>query len=241
MLLTFSNFIIEHFDIPWIDSLLVGTSKYELYRYVNYVANQFGENLLNYNRLNSGSHGTVFELKSGKILKLTNDKSEAKMAQYLKDRDTKYLISCDSICKIVPDNIYALIMPKLNMHDDNLNFRIIWDYYILTYINEEPEVILDQDKKFIISEIENDIDIDYDYETIKKYIEDNWESIYGIVKEIKDLGINYPDIHPKNLGFNEDGNLIYLDVKEMIPNLDLSDIKLQELDISPFFEETIIH
>ncbi len=241
-MLTFGEFILEKFDIPWIDELPIGTSKQNLYRYVNYIANRLGEELVGESSLGSGTYGTAFELKSGKVLKLTGDVREAKMAQWLKNRNTTYLISCYSIYEIKPGNIYALVMEKLDIHENNLNYSIIWDS-ILSYINRDPSVILEEDKNFIISKIEHDYDIDIEYEEIKKYIEDNWDSIYGITKEIIELDIIYPDIHTDNLGFDSNGTLIYFDVKEMNykkkKRKDLSNIKLDVLDISAFFKEPI--
>lgn len=240
MLISYSEFVKENFKIPWLNSLPIGSSRAELYKLVNFIANQFDDELLVNDKIDTGSHGTAFELKSGRVLKLTNDEDEARMAQFLSDRNTKYLINCDVVCEIVPDNVYALIMQKLDIHEDIMDFRIIWDY-LLTYINKDPQVILDQDKEFIISEIDSDYDIVSSYDEIRKYIEDNWDSIYGIAIEIASLGINYPDIHVGNLGFSDNGDLIHMDVREMKKQLDLSHIELQKLDISSFFEETINH
>lgn len=244
-MLTYNEFLLENFKKPWVTSLPKGTSSSELYRYVNYIANQLGEELVGEFNLGSGTYGTAFELKSGKVLKLTEDQNEAKMAQWLKNHNTTYLINCYSIYEVIPDNLYVLLMDKLDMLDEkDVDLRIIWDN-ILTYINYSPEVILSQDLNGIINEISSDVDIIDDYEMIKNYIEDNWDSIYGITKELISLNIMFPDIHTGNLGYDKNHNIIYFDVREMKKKQknrkDLSQVSLKKLDITPFFKGTTFH
>ena len=239
-MLTYNEFLLENFKKPWIDELPEGTTKQELYQYVNYIANQLDEELLGEYNLGSGSNGTAFELKSGKVLKLTGDAREAKMAQWLKNHNTKYLINCYSIYEITPGSTFVLLMDKLEMIQRNLDMRLIWDN-ILTFINKKPHLIIDNDINYVLSKIEYDLDIEMEYEEIVKYLEDNWDSICGITAELAELDIKFPDIHTDNLGYDKNHNLIYFDVKEMKKKKrkDLSHIELEKLDISPFFKEAI--
>jgi len=217
-MLKFENFLFEDLDISI------------LYKYINYINNKINVNINKRDYIGSGSHGVVFKLDDNKILKISNDIYEAKMSQYLKNMSTEYLINCDYIYDVsIGNNIFVLIMDKLNIHEDNINYRIIWDW-ILYYINNDISVILNKDIKFIINEISMDDDIIMTYDEVEKYIYINWDSIYGITNEIYFLDIKQPDLHVGNIGYNDDSELIYFDVREMTNDKkDLSKIKIKRI------------
>lgn len=90
----------EFFGIPWIDKIPSNTDKTLLKEFMKKVANEMGEELVEKkgdvsgSYVGSGSFGSAFKTKSGKILKLTVDKMEAYRSWKLsKKPTTMYLMN----------------------------------------------------------------------------------------------------------------------------------------------------
>lgn len=236
-MLTYNKFLLERkkFNKPWIKSLPKSTTTIELYDYVKFLAELLDEELLGTEiNLGSGAYGTAFELKGDRVLKLTNDISEALTAKFIMDqnKDFRYIIKYYDVRKIVGSkdkNLYTLIMDKViplkskvTKHQGQL-----WLFLDDDCTNWTPEKFAKKTG----------------YSRNIEYIRDNWENMMGILKELASLGIYHPDIHVDNLGINSKGDVVYFDAVGKYPRNQLKNIhqNFDEVDITSFFKGTTFH
>lgn len=80
---------------------------------------------------------------------------------------------------------------------------------------------------------EYDIFKDEYKEMQRKYLEEIWDNLQGILKELKKYKIFYFDIHEENVGYNErNGNIVFFDIGGEIADSNFMFInKLKKIDI----------
>jgi hypothetical protein len=139
-----------------------------------------------------GSQGLAFKINN-KVLKITKDKEEAKIAQYIISNQSKYFNKIYSVKKIMNSNYYLIIskfVTVLNKKEQDISFKFLID----TNINHQEFINQFKDKskvKFII------------------------ESINKIISELikYDLMSYNIDLHSKNLGYDKD-IIVFFDISD---------------------------
>lgn len=212
------------------------TTEEDLYLYVNYIANEMGEQVIDI--LGTGRHGSAFSLKSGKVLKLTQDKDEALIANYLRKKHFYYLVNYYDVRKLVghkdryDDDIYAIILDniipikdELENNLDELDFNeIAKGWYLLQ--KSDLNTTSQSHSKILKREIP------------MKYFRKNWENIQGILKDCVKLGFrNLPDLHIGNIGKTKDGRLVLFDLSSTVDTKFYKPIR--RLDVSPIIEKIL--
>jgi hypothetical protein len=244
-------------DIPKLRSLNLSARQRltETFNFVDFIANEFGEELLSIEKsgrymdpfLGSGSYGSVFLLKSGKVLKITSDRSEIRVIVRLVKKLTKYLINYYDVREIVDEDksmrIYAMIMDKITpvkgderqvcTYVENLFFMLPPDY------NEKMESSI---KEKLINKTElkyfrHDSGV---MSTLDKY----WKNFVGMVQELRRLKITEPDFNGGiNFGKKEDGTIVHIDIRDIegrdksLPDLGFKINNLKQIDVSPILGE----
>jgi hypothetical protein len=210
------------FDKPWIDGIKTASTK-ELYYFVNSIANKIGDEVVEKMKpLGTGSFGTAFQLKSGKVLKFTKDVMEAAMCNWLIDKDTKYLISIYDVIQLKgtmnSNDLFVIVMDKVKTHKKEIKFggeiSLIWEAVSDALFHDYTFTTLDD-----FLETYNKKDTAYDRRYIStnkqvKYITENFESIKGIVEELRKFHIENPDLHAGNVGWKEDGQMVHFDIRD---------------------------
>lgn len=232
----------------------------ELFDFVNYIANEFGEELLSIEKagkymdpfIGSGDYGSVFLLKSGKVLKITSDRSEIRVIVRLVKKFTKYLINFYDVRELVDDyrslkikkggynitGIYAIIMDKVEPITGK-------EKQICYYVDELFEK-LPNDYKMTNSFKEEFIEntgIGYDDE-MKDILDRIWLNLVGMIRELRKLKISDPDFNGGiNFGKKDDGTIVHIDVRDTegrdksLPDLGYTIDNIKEIDISPILKE----
>jgi len=220
------------FNKPTIKSLPIGVDKNTLYSYVSFIANQLGEELLQYKNIGSGQFGTAFMLKSGKVLKLTSDMLEAMTAYYLSDKNTEFVVNYYDVRRIVGSK------------DKNL-YVIIMDYAEPVKMSEKEKYLWYLDEKYLDCDVDEFIkNMNYPWkitENVISYLKHFWYNMIGMLQELKELGIKNADIHSDNLGMIN-GKMILFDVTGLYHRNEFKKKKREfysivpKLNVSKFFK-----
>lgn len=174
---------------------------------VDKVANKLGYRNPQY--LASGSKGDAFGLTNSMVLKITYDVEEAKVANKLKTKNTKYLANYYDVRRLIGADIefetFSIVLERCDLLDPEevrIFDKILDWFYFDQYQRNEVSL---NDINVRITEI----DFKPDFQKVKKMFND----YYNILKEMKKYNIDSQDIHSGNLGFSKrTGNLVYFDV-----------------------------
>lgn len=192
--------------------------------FIKQIANNLGEKIVKFK--GAGSLGRAYETESGKILKITTDPIEIRLAYKLsKNRNWfQYLINYYTVGKI---------NAKINVADDFYNNKRT-SYYILMNkvipLEDDPDSTntpegraIDQVYQGLIQYNPDYYNTIMNYNNIEDVIKNDWVSeedaevvrkiyplIVNIVKELKLHGIKETDFHAGNIGWNEDKTKLIL-------------------------------
>jgi hypothetical protein len=186
------------------------------------IASQFGERITGV--LAAGNNGFVYELASGKLMKITPDAKEVAAVMKLKRRPKmRHLISYYDVRNItnlvknisfndkkpeyVPvDNFYAIIMDRVTTLEplEKDTWRDYYEYFLSEY--EEYEA-----NKETLDEFLEVIDASYQPIIVREFWQKIWPQRKNIIRDFKKSGINFYEAHQNNVGFDQFGQLVHFD------------------------------
>lgn len=194
--------------------------------WIEQIATDLGEKIKHYK--NSGSFGWVYETKSGKILKLTSDPAEIRIAYKLTKNKNwfQYIINYYNVGKtnkFYDDrSLYYILMDKVYPIDGeeaeviNLVYQDLIQYDTNYYENIMNKKMVD-----------NAIRGCYSFEE-KKLARSLHKHIVNIVKELKSHKIKETDFHAGNIGWDKDRTkLILYDLGGHVNMDELDKIKIK--------------
>jgi len=174
-------------------------------------------NITNAQKIGSGQNGIAYKYDD-KVLKITMDESEAEMKYKLINMKLRHL---PHIYKVYKLSIESLRRYGYN-GDDNI-FVIIQDYAQplskdwINFLNLLKNGIDKGENDGIYFDTLNDYIKNFSY--IRKYIENKmkfplsyFQNFYGLLSEMKKLGIDSIDFTYRNFGLSSSGNLIFFDI-----------------------------
>lgn len=218
----------EKFNMPQkIKKKLVYEEPHTIYDYskdyIDKVANRTSKELgFNYLKfIGMGDYGMAYDVNGNKVLKITTDENEYKIANYLRGKNTKYLIEIYDVRKISDDKtnsaLYSIVMDKV----EKLN---ITEKEFITALNS----YFFYESKLDIYQFMNLYDTD---EKLYKFMSDNWvfnrfltnfggminilHDIFHIKLEAKKYGIECRDLRSDNVGWKNDKmgrHLVFFDI-----------------------------
>ena len=168
------------------------------------LALEMGETIIG--ALGTGSNGTAYETKSGKVLKLTEDPAEVSLATRLrKKRLYKHIINVYDVRPI--ENLnggYLILMDKVvDPIDEHANWSQTWNYLKNKYFGNEMT-----DKQLLdwINQT-NDQWIKFDMDFVNRIMPQRT----GMKRDFSELRIYSAEAHSGNVGWNKFGNLVHFD------------------------------
>lgn len=220
------------------------TTEDNLFTYVNYIANEMNEELDDI--IATGiAGGTAFTLKSGKVLKLTEDSYEAQIAEYLRKKDFRYVISYYDVRKIIghpnqrDNNIYAIVMDKITPltkileqemdFDLRLEIDLAWSHLQI----EDYKTISIDFNKFPFRWIKSPV--------AKKFFQENWHRIRLILKDCHKMGFKSdPDFHIKNVGVTDDGRWVFFDLSRNTYKTKFDKPIIRKINVSNIIDDILM-
>lgn len=190
------------------------------------IASQFAETITGV--LNAGNNGFVYELASGKLMKITPDTKEVAAVIKLKRRPKmRHLISYYDVRNITnlvkniswegeapefeeDDRFYAIIMDRVTTlnNDQKDAWGIGQDHFLnvtgrMDVSNESFEEFLDE------------IGVELYPPASQISMTEFWRKVFpqrkNIIQEFKRAGINPYEAHQNNVGFDQFGQLVHFD------------------------------
>lgn len=186
--------------------------------WIEQIANSLGEKIVSFK--GSGSFGWAYLTKSGKILKMTTDPEEIKLAYRLsKNRNWfQYIINYYNVGRINkkadPEDdklrrVYYILMDKVDPIEDPDEACVIDDVYqnLIQYKLDYYENVMD--KKKVKERINEELYTPY----LKKLAKKLYPHVVNIVKELKKHKIKSTDFHSGNIGWaNNKSKLVLYDL-----------------------------
>jgi len=165
-------------------------------RYLEKFLNKQGLKVEDLTWAGEGYHGTAYHAKD-RILKITNSSDEFRLAKRLLQGSYSSLVKVFA-AEPVPEFGLVILQEELQQPPDIET--LFWslqevleeegiDLNHLDYLDEEDLNISGELREFILE-------------------------MYGIILDLRKLGVANPDIHPENLGRNKEGNLKLFDIDE---------------------------
>jgi thiamine kinase-like enzyme len=181
--------------------------------------------------LGMGTQGIAFDIGNDKALKITEDLSEAKVAEQIKNKDIRGVYKTFGAYKftskptkkqtdVLEDldiqfeitNVSFVIMEKLDKNNARAKkidrmIDILQDDYSWIFVNNdkwtEERLTIFLNNKHLLDDIEEAGD--------KQLKKDIIELAYGLTN-LKTLGIHYGDLHGGNILFNSKGKAVIIDI-----------------------------
>ena len=171
--------------------------------------------------LNSGSYGMAFIVDHDKVIKITSDKGEAKIAKSLIGRDVPRCVEYYGVIEIFPgkEKLFAILMQKadpLSKEEEDLLQEIDDKFDMLDVEYEEGEEEFEFDKK-VLTKIATNHGISI--ENVEEYC----IKLIQIYKSFKEHDIATDDLHTGNMGYVGD-DLVHFDIMGNTSFVDLSKI-----------------
>lgn len=223
----------------------------ELFELVDYIANEFGEELLAIEKegkyvdpfLGSGDYGCVFLLKNGRVLKITSDRTEIKVAKKLVKRTTKYLLNYYDIAELYngDENLryFAVIMDEIKPLE-KIDGKGLW-YNAYEFFKFLPTEINKRNIPNIKNEFLRKYYLSGDY---KEWLDKYWDNLVGMVQELRKLKVVRPDLdNILNFGVKDDGTIVHIDIRDTegrnksLPDLGVTLQKVKKIDVLPIIKE----
>ena len=192
------------------------------------VAYAFGETITGI--LSAGNNGMVYELASGKLMKITPDTSEVAAVMKLKRLPKmRHMISYYDVRNIT--NLFKrreVQKEPWKTYDPNADYKTeyetvpVTDFYAIimnrvTPLNDEQKMAWKEHYEYFLEEndsleefFRNIYISDYPY-----YVKEFWRKVFPqraqIQRDFKRAGINIYEAHSKNIGIDQFGQLVHFD------------------------------
>lgn len=158
--------------------------------------------------ISSGSNGNAYSL-GDKVLKITTDKREAKMAWDLIKNDNKSIVKYYSVWRYKSKGMFwIIIMDKLEELNEFINNHLKNKQGYIDLSNLATDIIFNKwgnlTKELYLKEIEDEYVLDTPFS--KKLISQIWDCYFNL-KEMPKL-----DFHTYNLGYNKERVLVLFDI-----------------------------
>lgn len=202
---------------------------------INKILNEIGYN--DFTFIDKGFYGIALDVGDDKVVKITRDKSEALNANFLRKYNTKCLINYydvrelkfNDVNKYVDEHLiksdYAVFPQLYILVMDKVNSLSRLDHIRFQFVNRYDLVKMD-DVKFVRwkeNHMKNEIARYPHYYFVndnerKEFIEredliiEMKDKIKAIRKECYNLGLSGDDMHEDNVGWKEDGTLVFFDL-----------------------------
>ena len=201
--------------------------------YIDNICESFGEKLSG--KLNSGSFGTAYRTKSGKILKITSDGVEASNSYQLIGGNYKHIIKTYDVKEVIleSDNnsvkIYAILMeyvrPLSNIEKE------VFGIIRLHFFNKSQDLM--NRRGNLVTYLSYKYDKKEILDALYKFI----KSKDSMLEEGYELGLSFKEAHISNLGWDKKGNLVYFDLG-WNESVELSDtINIEKIFISDRYKD----
>lgn len=144
--------------------------------------------------LGSGTRGTAYQLSNGDVLKVTNDKSEARTSLIIKNNPHPNIVNFKKIFQLKGKiNRYYIEMEKLNLLSTNFS----------NFIDKmkDPEDSDDSDDLDNLEKVSKN-------NKYKKYA----EQLVSALKHLKKLNIKFKDLHSGNVMLDDKNNIKIIDL-----------------------------
>jgi hypothetical protein len=172
------------------------------------ICNKIGISSSNVRFLSSGCFGNAYTY-GDKIIKITTDKNEARVAYDLIGKDNLLIVKYYRVYKYV--NFYVILMDRVvpikdylkSINHFDINWMFIWDLtetLCKNWNNIDKDRYIEEVYKLYKSENRK-----WNIVGIKKFLLDGVWDIYESIRA------HYIDLHPDNLGI-KDGNLVCFDL-----------------------------
>ncbi len=181
--------------------------------------------------LGSGGMGSAFEIKNGKVLKVTIDDSEAKAMNIVKNYPHPNIVKVNRVFKVKGNNRYFIDQEKLLPIPKEFKFGKAETLEI--FYSFASQKLKKMNVKDAIKKTQEDFK-EYDENHIKKekWFNSNKEAQKLILdtlkatKHLQQLGINFQDFHMGNILRDKNGNYKLIDLGLSVgPGLKKSNIK----------------
>lgn len=176
--------------------------------------------------LGSGQNGDAFETDN-KVIKITADVSEARLANDFKGKNFKHLANVYDVKKyqLVKDNyIYIIVMEKLRAF--NKNEKQIYKIYDIA-LSQYEQFVMDSGDNIPFKNVINNLAAPYlknYFHKIKTYINSHKQEIINLYNQVKTAQKevkssidgsmdNLNDMHSGNVGKKPNGNIAYYDLR----------------------------
>lgn len=174
------------------------------------IAKQLGYGDAKY--IGEGTYGMAYDVGDDKILKITNDVSEAGNANKLRRKPiTKHIINYYDVrvVRIGDEKYYSIAMDKVQPITDKEHKLFYSDIYKKYF---DP-TISDKDVfNYVLDYLEKYETEEYFDDSLRFYKEKLEPQRQSILKEFKKYGIPTNDAHVGNVGFDDEGNFVYFDI-----------------------------
>jgi hypothetical protein len=208
----------DNSDIKWLNDKSHDNPFWIVNQNRDAIASQFGERITGV--LAAGNNGFVYELASGKLMKITPDAKEVAAVIKLKRRPKmRHMISYYDVRNITNlvknvstdgdkpeyepvENFYAIIMDRVTPLDtyEQETWAEHYMYFLSRFDADEP-----------IDEFMDNID--YKWQPIN--VRDFWRKIYpqrkNIIRDFTKAGIYFWEAHRNNVGLDQFGQLVHFD------------------------------
>lgn len=192
---------------------------YNIDQHRDIIGNAFGERITGV--LSAGNNGMVYELASGKLMKITPDTAEVAAVIKLKRLPKmRHMISYYDVRNIT--NLYKKFISYDQEDYGKPSYRPMENFYAIimdrvTPLNDEQKAAWREDYIYFLEEndsieefFENIYISDYPY-----YVKEFWRKVFPqraqIQRDFKRAGINIHEAHSNNIGFDQFGQLVHFD------------------------------
>ena len=147
--------------------------------------------------LGEGTQGVAFLLKNGKVLKITEDESEAKSSAIIAGKMTNYLVRVERVFSFGETNLFGIVMENLEpLSGIEQDF---WNDFRNLFEDIDPGELINWKKmeSLIYYKLEDE---GYEQDDIYAYLhEAEQNNLPQIVNELYKYGIIFWDYHGDNL------------------------------------------
>lgn len=206
-------------------AITAGSGKELLRRYGALISKKYGITIGNTPKiLGQGTRGTAYDVGGGKVLKLTDDDTEAQAAAKLKDHPVEFAVHVFAVFEI--RGYYGIVQEKLSPLPASVKTSIDYAFKGIAQPDDFREFIknggtVDQFLAHIDS-VEKELQDQGEFKELTKLksargVLEKY-GIFDIVKELGKMGIQFHDLHTGSTDNNE-GNLMMRNGKLVVLDL----------------------
>lgn len=145
--------------------------------------------------LGKGNHGVAFSLPDGRVLKLTDDISEARSSYHIKGKHLKHVVRIDDVFQLPGSKRFLIVQERLKPMSD-AESQDFFDVAQMLQAAKVGQALLDGDYPRIVRKVEHlygeDEATAFD-DTMRQF------QMPQILRELHTNGIEFLDFHPGNL------------------------------------------